>query len=291
MTIGIIGLGSVGSVFAVEFQKKGATVKGYDVRVNDREMQNYFVALREKHVNICASIEQLVTGCDCILSLTNSTVAVDVARQCNHFLVPDQFYVDMNSCVPASMEEIDSFIKCKFIDGMTLFSNPEKGLESECYFSGQYAKEAGAILAKYGLNVVCVGSKAGQASACKVLRSIFTKSFEAAIMESLTSSYYYGVYNFMIDSICKFLSQDILNTVDFVIRSNVVHAARRAHEVGDVSEMIAEAGLDNTMSCAAADKLRSLSLLDRKGALTHELAKDKESAIKDTLNSYLNKRN
>ena len=234
MTFGFIGLGEVGTVYALGMHENGAVIKGFDVKALDPENKGAF----QKHVDagiiLTNSLEELIDGCDYILSLTSSKVAVPVAESCAPFLKSNQVYIDMNSAVPEKKKKIAEILgsKCDVVDGITMSSPSQFGIHTEVVFSGPCSAKAVEDFNRYGMNTRTIGNEIGQAGALKVLRSVFTKGLEAVLIESLMAADYYHVFDDVYATILSFVAnKDVKTSFDFMVRTNVVHSLRRADEV------------------------------------------------------------
>ena len=136
----------------------------------------------------------------------------------------------------------------------------------------------------YGMKIRYMGDSIGQASAFKVIRSIFTKSLEATLVESLACARYYGVEEDIFKSIVEFLTDEPTDeTLAMMVRTNMIHSKRRGDEICEIAEMEKEAGLENTMAEAATKKLYWLADL----GLKEKFGGKKAETLNDALDAVL----
>ncbi len=267
MVVSFIGLGEVGSAYSTGLAGNGVRVKGYDLKFHDAAEKDKFLPYGEAGVELVKSPEELITGSDIILAVTSCTQAIETAEMYKPFLKKGQIYIEMNSAVPSIKEKVRTLLApvCEFVDGATLCSPSQFGVATPLVMSGELAREASDKLNAAGMNIKYLGDRIGQASAYKVIRSIFTKSLESCLIETMHAARKYGIAEEVFESVVEFLAGEPTDeTLALMVRTNVLHAKRRGDEIAEISEMLEEDGLDNSMAAAAARKLYWLSSLGMK---------------------------
>ena len=106
------------------------------------------------------------------------------------FLKKEQLYCEWNSTVPDLVRKVEAFLgdNCTFVDCCTLCSPSMFGVATPCCSCGPAGEQTANELNAYGMKIRYMGDSIGQASAFKVIRSIFTKSLEATLCLLYTSS-------------------------------------------------------------------------------------------------------
>jgi hypothetical protein len=105
-----------------------------------------------------------------------------------------------------------------------------------------------------------------------MLRSVVTKGIEALVVEALIAASVAGVRTEALRGICQPMDATRFSSfVDMCIRTDVLHAERRAVEMDGVAEAIRELGIDPIMAVATASGLRRSAALDCRG---HFLGRD-----------------
>lgn len=260
MVIGFIGLGDVGSRFAGGITRDGgANTIGYDVRLGKEEFQDKEQRCVTCGVELAASMEVLMGKADLVIAATSCADAVKTLEGALPYLREGQYYIDVNSAVPSVKKILQKMVESKggrFVDGGIL-DTPMNGWHTiPVGVSGDYAQDALQILNSYGMNLRYIGPEVGQASGLKILRSIFTKGLEALLLETFSAARHYGVLKDVYGSIQEMLEREpICPMFERMVTTDVVHAKRRAKEVGAVADMLRDEDIDATMSQAAYEKL------------------------------------
>lgn len=259
MRIGFIGLGDVGSRFSSGIAKEGAEALGYDIKLGKTEFEEKETRCRSHGVRLVKNQQELVEESDILVAATSCADAIATAEDYLPWLRAGQYYADVNSAVPPIKRQIQTLVEERgaiFVDGGILDSPLNGWHKIPVALSGIHAMEVAQALNACGMNMRCVGEQVGQASGLKILRSIFTKGLEALLLETFTSAYNYGVLDDVYGSIQEMLQREpIAPMFERMVTTDVVHAYRRAKEVGAVADMLDEAGFDSTMSRAACEKL------------------------------------
>lgn len=258
MKIAVIGLGEVGSHYARGLAAGGAYVSAYNRNMDDPAKRERYKALERDGVKLRSTVEDTVRESALILAVTTSHTALDTARSVLPYLTAGQIYVECNSTVPDVKEEIAGMLSktADMVDATTMASVNQLGHKTPVNLSGSRAAEVSEILNGYGMNTRCIGDKVGQASALKVLRSIFMKGFEAVLVESMQASNRYGVAEQVFDSIIDFFgTKPLPDIMQMLIATDAIHARRRAEEMTAITQMLSKHGIENTMSQACVKKL------------------------------------
>jgi len=267
MIVSFIGLGEVGSTYSTGLAKNGVKVKGYDLKFHDPVEKDKFIPYGEAGVELVKGPKELIEGSDIIMAVTSCTQAIETAEMYKPYLKKGQIYIEMNSAIPAIKDKVKALLEpvCEFVDGATLCSPSQFGVATPIVMSGPLAKEASDKLNASGMNIKYLGDEIGQASAYKVIRSIFTKSLESCLIETLHAARKYGIAEQIFESVVEFLAGEPTDqTLALMVRTNVLHAKRRGDEIGEIAEMLKEDGLDNSMASAATKKLYWLASLGMK---------------------------
>jgi 3-hydroxyisobutyrate dehydrogenase-like beta-hydroxyacid dehydrogenase len=110
--------------------------------------------------------------------------------------------------------------------------------------AGAGANELKTLLEQAGARVqVIQGGAAGDAISLKILRSVFTKGMEALSVELLTSAEKQGVRAQLYEQLNDIDQTPLRSFIDMLVRTHVIHAKRRAHEVHDANKVLAAQGL------------------------------------------------
>lgn len=268
--IGIVGFGEVGSCLGAGLRAAGAEVTAYDscwnvepaaARVRRRS--------EETGIPLAADPCALAAQADCVIAVTVPTAALEAARGVAPGLRPGQFYADFNSAVPAVKREIERLVQAQggqFVDGGILGSPRTSGHRVPVVVSGRQAAAFAAAMNRLGMRCTPIGTEAGQASALKVIRSVFTKGFEAVLLECLVAAEAFGIRDAIRRSLAEFLAGQSPDALfELLMTTHAVHAGRRAGEMDGVLALLRGTGIDAAMTDATARKLRWSAALDIMG--------------------------
>lgn len=291
MVISFIGLGEVGSTYSSGLAQNGAKVKGYDLLFETFGKEK-FDKCKEAGVELVDSLEELVEDADIVIAVTSCSLAMETAKSVKKYLRGNQRYVELNSAVPEVKKEVEDYLgeSCKFVDGTTLCSPTQFGVATPIMMSGPEGEKTAKDLNSYGMSIEYLGEENGQASAFKVVRSIFTKGLESILIECLTVAKDFGIEEDIFKSIVSFLADEpTAETLALMVETNVVHAKRRGDEIFEISKMVEKLNLDNTMSAASAKKLYYLSDMELASKFNNKKAESMIDAIGAVLESEKNK--
>lgn len=270
MIIGFIGLGEVGSTFSIGLAKNGIKVKGYDIKLSNFLEKNSFQPCLEAGVELVKSPAKLIEGSDIVIAATSCAQAISTAEISKPYLKKEQIYVELNSAVPEVKKTIYHILSpvCNFVDGSILDFPSQYGVMAPIGISGPMAYKVMETLNSFGMNIIYVGDEIGQASALKVIRSIFTKGLESILIECMHAAQTCGIADEVFNSIISYLSdKPVEKTLKIAIKTNPKHTRRRALEVDGINIMLEKMDVNNIMSIATAKKLHWLEEVDVKGRL------------------------
>ena len=259
--IGFLGFGEVGSCFARDLTRAGALVRAYDKYWNTDSMGPRIRQRgTEAGVVLAESPEALLHWGDVFISVTSPVVALETARTVEADLREGQVYADFNSATPRVKQEIARVVGsrgCAFVDGGILGSPRMEGHRVPIVVSGSQAAALASMLNGYGMQITVIGSEPGQASALKVIRSIFTKGLESVLLECLVAAQAFGIRKPILTSVIAFLeSHPAAPLLNMLMTTHAVHAHRRAGEMAGVLDLLTEAGIDSIMTDATRRKLQ-----------------------------------
>ncbi|HWK45985.1 MAG TPA: DUF1932 domain-containing protein [Stellaceae bacterium] len=229
---------------------------------------------------------ELVQRCDVVFSAvvvsTAARVGADIAGQ----LRPGTLVVDVNASTPSTKRAIAEAVISRggaYVDANLMGAVSIYGATVALYCSGDGAERFAADFAPLGLSIELAGPVAGTAAAVKMLRSVVTKGIEALVIEALTAASLAGVREAAMRGICGPMDATPFSTfVDMCIRTDVLHAERRAVEMEGVAEGIRELGLSAVMTEAAAARLHASAAL----GLREDFAKTAQYTADQVLDAY-----
>jgi len=258
--IALIGFGEVGGIFGQDFAKAGLGVSAFDILVNAELSRSALLKKAENaKVRACDSLENAILGADLVISAVTASSAADAAGSAAPFLTSGQTYLDINSVSPDTKREIARVVSgspATFVEAAVMAPVPPQRLKVPMLLGGASAVQAAARLAAIGMKGKAISEQIGVASAIKMCRSIIIKGLEAITLESMFTARRYGAEKQVLESLAATypgLGWD--GTLpDYLISRIAEHGKRRAAEMHEAAQAVADAGLDPLMALATAER-------------------------------------
>ena len=250
----IIGFGEVGSIFARDLHAAGvAGLRAFDTAAaaNDRAAQTGYVTP-------CSSAAMAAEGADIVFVSVTAGSALAAAQSLAGGLAGAPFVVDVNSVSPATKQQAARAVTAaggRYVEAAVMTSVPPKGIRSPMLLGGPHASEFTAAAAPLGLNLTVFAEEIGKASSVKMCRSVMVKGLEALTTECMLSARHYGVEDYVLRSLADTLPhEDWRGLARYVISRALIHGKRRAEEMREVAQTVAEAGVAPMLSRSIAER-------------------------------------
>jgi 3-hydroxyisobutyrate dehydrogenase len=247
LKIAIIGLGEVGRCYA-----KALHAAGYELSLCDARPSTLAADLAAGwKLPVQTSVGAWLSACDWILSCVTGSHALAVAEQCTAQARPGATVCDMTTASPdvkrlAARRARECSIR--YVDVAIMGAISLSLEKTPLLASGAGASEFAEMLANANGKVrVIEGGAAGDAIALKILRSVFTKGMEALSVELLMAAQKQGVRDKLYEQLKDIDETPLRTFIDMLVRTHVVHARRRAHEVHDAAAELAKHGLPSVV--------------------------------------------
>jgi len=260
--VGFIGIGEAGHELARGLKSEGLRQiaiydKFQDISPYDKVIQ---ARIKDINVKVFPNIQSLAEYSDLILSTVTVSAARKVAFEISDFLKDDKIYVDMNTSSPHKKQVIAKIVNktgAKFVDAAIMGAVSSYGHKVPILACGEGAKVFQLKMSRYGMNIRCIEGKVGNASAVKMLRSVYMKGIEALLLETLIAAYRYGELKLVLESITESMEKKtFIETINMLITTNAIHAKRRASEMVEVGATLEEIGIEPIMSKATKTRLK-----------------------------------
>jgi 3-hydroxyisobutyrate dehydrogenase-like beta-hydroxyacid dehydrogenase len=258
--IALIGFGEVGGIFGQDFAAAGFSVSTFDILFDSEPSRSTMRAKAgSANVRACDSLDGAVIGADLVISAVTASSAVDVARNAASLLSSGQFYLDINSVSPDTKREIARIVcetPASFVEAAVMAPVSPQRLKVPMLLGGADARTAAALLQAIGMNVKPVSDRIGVASAIKMCRSIIIKGLEAITVESMLTARRYGAEKQVLDSLAATYPDMGWDGAlpDYLISRVAEHGKRRAAEMREAAQTVADAGLEPLTALATAQR-------------------------------------
>ena len=283
--LGLIGFGGAAHGLAKGLQESGPIDITFFDSMLDDEAAGPVITHRasETHAKSCSTVGELIEGAEIIISCVTGSAALAVATDAAPFLRPHHLFVDVNTTSPKTMELVYDALQqsgTAFADVAMMGAVPAFLHRVPCLASGDGAQEFKRLMEPYGMDITCVGDAPGQASAIKMLRSVFMKGFLALLIETFGATHRYGVDSLVLDSLSRTMAKnDFLETVRLQLAKGVISAERMSQEMEAVVQTLNELGAPATMSVATRDTLQWCSDLKLADYFNYEMPDSLEEIL------------
>ncbi|RAS86267.1 DUF1932 domain-containing protein [Priestia endophytica] len=194
--------------------------------------------------------------------------AYEVSNSLKPYLKKELIYIDVSASTPDIKRKISNSLKergVSFVDASMMGPLPVYKHKVPILASGEGTDAFIDIMSQYGMDISKVSEKPGDASAVKLIRSIFMKGLPALLIEMLEAAHKFGVEDLVISSISETMnSKNFEETMNRLVTGTSIHALRRSMELEGSIEMLESSNLSSLMSKASKDKLQLLAELNLK---------------------------
>lgn len=259
LRLALIGFGEVGTIFATDFLATGAAaVATYDILFDDREHRAAYLAkARAVGAAACEDARSACAGADIVISAVTASAAQEVAVAAGQYLSPEQIFFDVNSASPATKQRSARALErsgAHYVEGAVMAPVSPQRLKVPILAGGAAAVATAERLNALGMAIRPVATEIGRASATKLCRSIMIKGIEALILDCARASRLHGVEADVFASLAAtFPGHDWQELAGHMAGRVRQHGIRRAAEMREAADMLADLGLDPTLCRAVAD--------------------------------------
>ena len=276
--IGMLGYGEVGKTFAKGLLPAVDGVDAWDLKFDQpaaRDHERADAALAG--VRAGASMRDVCAGADLLMSAVTASNTLAVAREAAAHIKPGSYFLDLNSASPGTKKQAAALIDGAgghYVEAGVMTSVPPYGIRVPMLLGGRQAGVLAEQLMAWGMDAKAVSDQLGVASAIKMCRSVMIKGLEALVIESYATARAYGVEDHVIPTLQEtFPGIDWQQTGGYFFSRVVQHGQRRAEEMREAANTVAEAGFEPFMARAIADKQQWMADQAR-DALFQGVAKD-----------------
>jgi 3-hydroxyisobutyrate dehydrogenase-like beta-hydroxyacid dehydrogenase len=259
MHLAFIGFGEVGQRFAHDLRgRPDLTIAAYDIKVHDPEAVGQLRAIAEAAgVRVADSMAAAIAGADMVVSAVTAMAAKAVAETALGLLGPDQTFLDINSVSPmlkAGVSEAFHAAGRHYVEGAVMAPVAVPGISVPILGGGARAAQVAGWLNPLGFRMTPVSDQVGRAAATKLCRSIMIKGIEALIIETEAAATHWGVTADVFASLAEtFPSIDWPNLAAVMSARVRRHGMRRAGEMRECADMLAELGRSSDLARSIAD--------------------------------------
>jgi 3-hydroxyisobutyrate dehydrogenase len=271
MQVAIMGLGEVGRCYATPLHASGVDL----VLCAPRPSQAASEMASAWGIPVHSAAGPWLAQVDWVLSCVPGAHALSVAEQAVAHMVHGAGFADLSTASPAVKRAAATTAAAhgvRYVDTAIMGAVSLHGIRTPLLAAGAGVHEFQTLIAQAGGKVqVIEGGAAGDAISLKILRSVFTKGMEALAVEMLVSAEQQGVREQLYAQLRDIDQTPLRSFIDMLVRTHVVHAKRRAHEVHDAQQVLASQGLPSQVLPGVEQRfLATASHLERHPLATPE---------------------
>jgi 3-hydroxyisobutyrate dehydrogenase-like beta-hydroxyacid dehydrogenase len=284
--VGFVGFGEAARCFSAHLAARGLS----EILVFCDGATNrppYSPAFREaataQGASLLDDLDAVLARADVVISAVVVATAAAVGQSIAAGLRPGTLVVDINASTPSAKRAVAAAVTLRgghYVDANLMGAVGLYGAGVPLYCSGDGAEHFQEIFQPLGLNIEVASPEPGAAAAVKMLRSVVTKGIEALVVEAMTAASLAGVRRQALEGICGPMDATRFSSfVDMCIRTDVLHAGRRALEMEGVAEGLRELGIDPVMTLATTARLQASAALGLREDFAERPAYDADAVL------------
>jgi len=188
--------------------------------------------------------------------VTGDTALVAASTACAR-MRPGTVYVDLTTASPddkRAAAETAAGYGVGYVDVAIMGTVALTGIRTPLLLAGHEAAGVAEEFATVGAPARAMVGTAGDAIALKLLRTVITKGVEALAVEAFVAAERRGVRDELRRILADIDEQGFSSFLDAVVRTHVLHAERRMHEVDRAVAQLEDDGLPATVLRGAHDR-------------------------------------
>ncbi|MDP4507086.1 NAD(P)-dependent oxidoreductase [Nonomuraea turcica] len=213
-------------------------------------------------VRLAGSNPDAVRGADLVIAVTTGADSVAACAESCPYVKPGAVYADLSTSAPGDKRRIAELVEsagATAVDGAIMAPIPLRGLATPILASGRDADRFAAFANAHGMEVAPIGGSPGDAAARKLLRSVLVKGLSALVIESRRAAEAAGLGEWFWGHLLETVTDADEQFVMRLLRGAGQHSVRRVHEMHAATRMLAELGVDHTMTAATAATLEQVA--------------------------------
>jgi len=254
----LLGFGEVGTILADELDERGFALSAWDLEFSDARSRPTQAAAG-RPLRLGRDARDAAKDADVVISAVTAAQTTAAARVVAPGLGSGTWYVDLNSASPASKLEAAKLVADqggRYVEVSVMGAFPPSRMAVPMLMGGPHATAFLPVAEQLGFSAAtCFSQEYGPAAAVKMCRSVIVKGLEALLAEALVAARGHGVDQAVLRSLDNVIpGVDWPALAHYMISRSLEHGARRAEELREVAQAVAEAGLTPVVSAACAER-------------------------------------
>lgn len=264
--IGFIGFGEAAYEMAKGLRQEGVTdMMAFDPLLQQPE-NGLNKKMRELSITPCFEAIDIARKRELLIVAVPAQYALAACESIKDQLTPAHLYIDVSASSPTVKKRIAQVVAeagAESVDAAMLGPLTVNQHKVPMYVSGTGAQHFKQQMDRYGMNITVVSHSAGDASSIKLMRSIYMKGSAALLVELMEASQKLNVADQVLTSIKETMEANSFEQIaNQLVTGTAIHSERRAIELEGSLEMLAELGINCSMTKASQAKLNYISQLD-----------------------------
>ena len=242
MIIGLIGFGKVAQNLVNLIKSDDITFVTSTENRSKKTIEN----IKNADVKVLDTFKEVASLADILISATSPKNAVNVAEEYGKY--SNGIYLDLNNVSPDTTLEIGVHVN-NLVDGAIIGKIDSK--KPVLYLSGKMADNL--MFLNEFVDIKIISDKIGDASILKMLRSSYTKTLSALLIESAELAEKYDLKDEFFDTLTLTEGEDFRDKSYSRINNTLDNSKRKSEELEEIIEYFKENDL--IMVRAALEKL------------------------------------
>ena len=225
MIIGLLGFGKVAQNLVELIKSDDVTFITSAESRSDKTVDN----IRKSNVEVLASFNEVALAADILISANSPKSALSVAKDYGKY--SKGIYLDLNNISPHTSLEIDGLVD-NFVDGAIIGK-----IDSEnpvLYLSGENAGKL--LFLNDFIQTEIISDRIGDASILKMLRSSYTKTLSALLIESSELAGEYGLEEEFFNTLALTEGEEFKEKSYSRIKNTLSNSKRKSEELEEIIE-------------------------------------------------------
>jgi len=252
MLIGFLGFGEAARAFQETLMSGDANLRfmAWDIKLRDPATAAEMTAAMEARGVAVADLAGF-SDADWIISAVTADQSFLALRSIQDHIVQGQLVIDINSVSPGRKRESASLVEAReaaYLDMAVMAPVHPRGHRTPVLIAGSVAEKVIPVLERLEFDYRNMGDEPGQATAIKMVRSVFVKGLEAITVEALLAARASGCFEEIATSLAKSfpgLGWPEFGAYEF--ERTMQHGKRRAAEMRESAATVKALGLNGDL--------------------------------------------
>jgi len=268
MRVTFIGFGEAARAFADSLSAvdPGLAFSAYDILFDAQGLEGEAAtAARRRDVSVLPTAREAAEGADWVVSAVTAASSLEAAASVRDALGPGQVLIDINSVSPGRKRETERLVAARgaaYVDMAVMAPVHPRGHRTPVLVAGRLPPRVAQALDRLGFDYEVVGDQAGEATAIKMVRSLFVKGLEAVAVTTLVAAEASGCLDRVLASLAKsYPGLDWPGFASYQLERVATHGVRRAAEMRESGRTLDELGFGGDLARAVAAVQDEIGLL------------------------------